>query len=119
MSEVHGLRRVKPKLVSITEEEIADRMRRLSEMVASNPLGYYPAIREMFPKKVKMIPEGKAVGGRNLYSMSGRILLNKGLAVDFERLVKNVAVSSGMSSGPCDSDARRFSTCEIGVTNGT
>lgn len=82
----------------------------------------FTAVRQMFPRKIRMNLKGKAVGGRNLYSMTGRILLNGGLSADFERLTGNKKGEVGkpalpaFSSGPlCGSKEQGFDTLGNGV----
>ena len=118
VSEAHALRRVQPKIAMVSEQEIRERMGRLAESVTRFPLQCYPAIRPMFPRKIRMMPKGKAFGGRNLYSMTGRILLNAGLATDFERLVENKKGEAGKPASPfftCEPQRPGFTQFESGV----
>ena len=122
VAEGHALRRVQPKMAMISEQEIRERMGRLAETVTKFPLLCYPTVRQMFPRKIRMMPKGKAFGGRNLYSMVGRILLNGGLATDFERVIENkkgaVDFSTAPSSSGCEPKSQGFTQFEFGVTNG-
>ncbi|MBI2606466.1 MAG: recombinase family protein [Deltaproteobacteria bacterium] len=99
-SEIHSLRRVQPKMTGITKDEIRARMETMANAIAERPMDCFPAIRKLFPRKVRVLPKGKAIGGRNLYALSGRLLLNGGLATNFDRLVSNKKGAANLSQPP-------------------
>ena len=129
ISELGMLRKAQPKLSGISEQDIQTRLTGLAEAIRQNPIECYPAIRGLFPKKVRLIPNGKAFDGHSLYSMKGQILLNGALGQDFDRTSRNTKTkgeadktlplpdSSFFSSRtrPCDSKGQGFSAHENGV----
>ena len=135
-TELGVLRKDQPKLRELAEDEIGRRIRGLGAAIRQYPLECMPVVRRMFPNKVRVGSRGKAVGSiiesKNLFSMTGAIHLNEGLAVNFERLVpkKNPKNTEGEAAGLppdqtkmpnpdfCVSESQKFGMLNLGVTNG-
>ena len=122
LSEGRALKRSQPKMREISCEEVQERITSLADTVANSPIQCYPVIRQMFPGKIKVLPKGKAVGGRNLFQMSGKVLLNGGLASNFERLInknKGDAVKPRpLNNLGCVSGERGFCGYDSGAADG-
>ena len=86
-SESHAIKKTQGKAVQITEEGILERLESVKEAILENPLRCYPILRMMFPKKVRLFSNGKAVGGEPLYTMKGQIVYNGILEKNFERQI--------------------------------
>lgn len=87
-SEYSNLRRFnKGKPSYISAVELMVHMEGLKQTIIENPLRCFPVIRTLFPKKIKLQPEGKAVGGESLYSMKGQVFYNDALGITFNRRV--------------------------------
>ena len=68
-------------------EGISERLLNLSETIAQRPSDSVPIIRSFFPKKIRLMPEGKARVGETLYSMRGEFTLNGVIVENFDRPV--------------------------------
>ena len=127
MSEVRTLQKTQNKIVSVSEDDIKDRLENLANLIKQQPVQTHPAIRALFPKRISMSPKGKSMKGHSLYSMQGEIVLNGALARSFEKNAQKEKgeVASALprrfnpaQTRPCDSKRPGFSVFEIGVTNG-
>ena len=125
-AETASLKRSSAKPFKISADGIKERLERLSETIALRPLESFPIIRTFFPKKIKLIPEGKSISGQNLYSMKGQFTLNGVIVEIFDKPVtktnKEEAVKplplSFKSSSVREPHNQGFSMYVNGVTNG-
>lgn len=127
LSESRMLQRNQTKTPKISPKEIQDKLTMLSLFAKQHLSEAAPAIRALFPNPIKMQPKGKSMDGISLYSMSGEIVLNQAMAMNFERMSKNEKreadsrlpfCSSSAQTRPCVSKGQGFSMYEIGVTDG-
>ena len=86
-SESHALKKTQGKTAQITDEGILERLETVKQAILENPLRCYPILRMLFPKKVRLYSNGKAVGGEPLYSMKGLLIYNGVLEKNFERQI--------------------------------
>lgn len=127
LSESRMLQRNQAKTPKISPKEIQDKLTMLSLTAKQHLSEAAPAIRALFPNPIKMLPKGKSMDGISLYSMSGEIVLNQAMAMNFERMSKNEKreadsqlpfSSFSAQTRPCVSKGQGFSMYEIGVTDG-
>ena len=131
MSEGASLRRTSSvKIAKINTDDIKARFEFLAEAIAERPMDCFPVIRTFFPKKVRLIPMGKAASdGQSLYSITGEVSLNGVMAQGFNRAISKNKNGEAVNPLPrslsvvpifksTDSHYQGFSTHENGVTNG-
>lgn len=127
LAEGSSLKKSTGKVTELSTKDIEARLGLLWETVSANPTKCFPIIRSFFPKKIRLLPNGKALNGQSLYSMKGQAFYNDILGTPFERSTektKGEAMNSlplGFSSrNPSrESESLGFSRLENGVTKGT
>lgn len=127
MTERRMLQKSQSKIPKVSPQDIQNKLEKLISASRQHTSEINPVIRALFPNPIKMQPKGKSMEGLSLYSMSGRIVLNQAMAMDFERSSINEKreVASALPFGlpaastrPCVSRSQRFDAHENGVTDG-
>ena len=130
MSEAASLRRTSTKTPKIKIEDIKARFEFLAETIAMRPMDCFPIIRTFFPKKIRLVPIGKASDGQSLYSMAGEVSLNGVISQGFTRTITTNKKGEAVNPLPrpqlvlnsvfpayalCEPDYQGFSMCVNGV----
>lgn len=87
-AEKSALDRSQVKAPSVTVEGITERLETLKEAILENPMKCYPALRSMFPKKVKLIPKYDESSMDTHYWIECGISLNGAVEKSYQLEVK-------------------------------
>jgi hypothetical protein len=83
------LQKTQGKAPKISPQDIQSKIEVLATTARQHQLEVAPVIRALFPKPVRMSPKGKAMNGTSLYTMSGQLVLNGAMSMNFERIARN------------------------------